>query len=188
MAIDGFRTNSNKKSHPIHSKNGVNESDLKVGDDVTFSRIPVGQENAKKFNLQKLVAMDMTPQKRHHPHERLDEEARAEMKENNPDWKELKKKVDVAEFDEWVARDGSSGEARYHKIFDFSDFPVITTKPKDSPQYYSAINQVQKVLNDEARKQLGNNYGVVKNEYDRNFSIVTDSREYHEQFHWQGKF
>lgn len=178
MSVKGFGRHTNGKVHPVHGRKGVREKDLKVGDDVMFSRIPVGQENVKRYNLQKLIAMDMTPQKNIYPYQRTYDEAVHEMNENNPDWDGWKKKVDVADFEEWVGGGGASGEARYYKILDFSDFPVITTKTRGTPEYYTAIHQVETVLDREARKKLGDNYGVAKDEHERQFMLVTDSREY----------
>jgi len=52
---------------PITMKKGFSEYEFKVGDEILSDRIPVGQCNAKRWNLQNFIAMDMTP--RVHPEE-----------------------------------------------------------------------------------------------------------------------
>lgn len=61
MSAKRFSTNKNGKAHPLHEKRGINESNFHVGDEIYPSRIPVGQKNAKRWNLQKLIALDATP-------------------------------------------------------------------------------------------------------------------------------
>lgn len=76
MTIKGYST-TNHKRHPIHEKNGVGEKDFRVGDEIYPSRIPVGQQNSKRWGLQKLIALDATPRKFTHE---IDAEVKGRMK------------------------------------------------------------------------------------------------------------
>lgn len=58
--IKGFYFKGGKR-RPVTLKKGFDEFEFKVGDEILPDRIPVGRQNPKKWNLQKLVAIDLTP-------------------------------------------------------------------------------------------------------------------------------
>ena len=48
------------KRKPVTLRKGFDNFEFKVGDEILPDRIPVGQQNPKRWNLQKMIALDLT--------------------------------------------------------------------------------------------------------------------------------
>lgn len=55
-----FFTKSGKR-RPVTLKKGFDEYEFRVGDHIIPDRISVGQKDMKKWNMQKMIAIDLTP-------------------------------------------------------------------------------------------------------------------------------
>lgn len=58
--VKGFYSKGGTR-RPVTLKKGFDKFEFKVGDEISRDRIPVGQANPKRWNLQKLIALEMTP-------------------------------------------------------------------------------------------------------------------------------